>query len=72
MGFSRQEYWSGLPFASSGDFSYPWIDLASPALAGEFFTTEPPGKLLEAYQEDPKRLKSMLPILSDYINVGDD
>ena len=44
MGFPRQEYWSGLPFPSPGDLSNPGIELASPALAGRFFTTELPGK----------------------------
>ena len=43
MGFPRQEYWSGLPFLSSGDLSNPGIDPKSPALAGGFFTAEPPG-----------------------------
>ena len=45
--FSSQEYWSGLPFPSPGDLPDPGIkcaSLASPALAGGFFTTEPPGK----------------------------
>jgi len=45
MGFSRQEYWSGLPFPSSGDLLNPGIkpmSPASPALAGRFFTAEPP------------------------------
>ena len=43
MGFSRQEYWSGLPFPSPGDLPDPGIELvslASPALAGGFFTTD--------------------------------
>ena len=31
MGFSRQEYWSGLPFPSPGDFPYPGIEPGSPA-----------------------------------------
>ena len=47
MEFSRQEYWSGLPFPLSGDLPNPGIKLvspASPALAGRFFTTEQPGK----------------------------
>ena len=44
MGFPRQEYWSGLPFASPGDLLDPRIEPESPALAGRFFTTEPPGK----------------------------
>ena len=41
MGFSRQEYWSGLPFPSPGDLPDPGIkpvSLASPVLAGRFFT----------------------------------
>ena len=44
MGFPRQEYWSGLPFPSAGDLPNPGIEPESPALAGRFFTTEPPGK----------------------------
>ena len=44
MGFPRQEYWSGLPFPPSEDLSDPGIEPASLALAGGFFTTEPPGK----------------------------
>ena len=42
MGFSRQKYWSGLPFHSLGDLPDPGMEprsLMSPALAGEFFTT---------------------------------
>ena len=44
MGFSRQEYWSGLPFPCPGDLSDPGMEPASPALAGGFFSIEPPGK----------------------------
>ena len=46
-GFPRQEYLSGLPFISLGDLSDSGIEPASPvssALAGGFFTAEPPGK----------------------------
>ena len=46
MGFPGQEDWSGLPFASPGDLPDPRIQPTSPALAGEFFTTESPGKPL--------------------------
>ena len=46
MGFARQEYWRGLPFPSSGDLCEPGIEPESPALAGGFLTTEPPGKLI--------------------------
>ena len=47
MEFSRQEYWSGLPFPPPGDLPDPGTEpmsLASPALAGGFFTTVSPGK----------------------------
>ena len=44
MGFPRQEYWNGLPFPSPGDLPNRGIEPASPALAGGFFTAEPPGK----------------------------
>ena len=47
MGFSRQEYWSGLPFPPAGDLPDPGIEPASPvapALAGRLFSTGPPGK----------------------------
>ena len=44
MGFSRQEYWSRLPFPSPGTFPNPEMEAVSPALAGGFFTTLPPGK----------------------------
>ena len=44
MGFLRQEYWSGLPFASLGNLPDSGIEPESPALAGSFFTTELPGK----------------------------
>ena len=46
MEFSRQEYWSGLPCPPPEDLSDPGIEpmsLMSPALAGGFFTIEPPG-----------------------------
>ena len=42
MGFSRQEYWSGLPFPSPGDLPDPGMEPRSPALAARFVTTEPP------------------------------
>ena len=53
MGFSRQEYWSGVPFPSPGDLSHLAIDpapLKSPALAGGFFT---PSAAWEASQQPP-------------------
>ena len=44
MRCSRQEYWSGLPFPSAKDLPHAGTEPASPALAGRFFTPEPPGK----------------------------
>ena len=44
--FSRQEYWSRLPFPSPRDLPDPGIEPTSPALAGGFFTTAKPGKSL--------------------------
>ena len=44
MGFSRQEYWTGLPFPSPGDLLNPGIEPVPASLAGGFLTTEPLGK----------------------------
>ena len=58
MGFFWQEYWSGLPFPPQGDLPNPGIEPTSPlclALAGRFFTTEPPR---EPKRERHKQLKN--------------
>ena len=44
MEFSRQEYWSGLPFPSPGDLLNPGIEPGSPALQADAFLSQPPGK----------------------------
>ena len=44
LGFSRQEYWSGLPFPSPGDLSNPGIKPGSPVLQADALPSEPPGK----------------------------
>ena len=44
MGFSTQEYWSGLPFLSAGDLPDPGIEPRSSALQADALTSEPPGK----------------------------
>ena len=44
MGFSRQEYWSRLPFPSPGDLPNPGIKPRSPALLADALSSEPPGK----------------------------
>ena len=50
IGFSWQEYWSGLPFPSPGDLPEARIKPVSPALAGGFFTIEPPGESISSVQ----------------------
>ena len=44
MVFSRQEYWSGLPFPSPGDLPNSGIEPGSPALQADALSSEPPGK----------------------------
>ena len=44
LGFSRQEYWSGVPFPTPGDLPNPGIEPTSPVLSAEFFTPASPGK----------------------------
>ena len=55
MRFSRQEYLSGLPFPSPDYLQGGGIEPESPALAGGFFTTEPPGKPIR-YTGDAKNM----------------
>ena len=43
MGFSRQEYWSGLPFPSPGDLPDPGIEPRSPTMQADALPSEPPG-----------------------------
>ena len=43
LGFSREEYWSGLPFPSPGDLPDPGIEPGPPALEADALTSEPPG-----------------------------
>ena len=44
MGFSRQEYWSGLPFPSPGDLPDTEIEPRSPTFQADTLTSERPGK----------------------------
>ena len=56
MGFSRQEYWSGLPFPSPGDLPNPGIKPRSPTLQADALPSEPPGLLRKI---EGKREKSV-------------
>ena len=49
MEFSRQEYWSGLPFPSPGDLPDPEIKPGSPALQADSLLSEPAGKLIHSF-----------------------
>ena len=64
MGFSRQEYWSGLPFPSPGNLPNPGTEPRFPALQADALPSEPPGKPLEnihvGYYKNPT--KKSLPI----------
>ena len=63
MGFSRQVYWSGLPFPPPRDLPRPGVKHASPgspALAGGFFTTELPG-MLNLRRLGNKNIKTSIP-----------
>ena len=58
MGFSRQEYWIGLPFPSPGDLPNPRIEPGSPALQEDSLASEPGGKLFDCV--DYKKLWKIL------------
>ena len=78
MGFSRQKYWSVLPLPSPRDLPNSGIETWSPALAGGFFATEPPGKphisavlfLLQSTFILIYRLAHTHQPCKDYINQG--
>ena len=53
MGFVRQEYWSGLPFPSPGNFPNLGIEPRSATLQADSLLSEPPGSLYEWAQSNP-------------------
>ena len=55
MGFSRQEYWSGLPFPSPGDLPNPGIEPGSPSFQADALTSEPPGKKKQCFMKRYER-----------------
>ena len=56
MGFSRQEYWSGLPLPSPGDLPDPGIEPRSPAVEADTLTSEAPGTPFSQHHHLLKRL----------------
>ena len=67
MGFPRPEYWSGLPSPSSGALPSTGIEPAFRALAGRFFTTEPPGKLVRLFAAAAAKSLQSCPTLCVYL-----
>ena len=66
MGFSRQEYWSGVPFPPPGDLPDPGTEpmsFTSHMLEDGFFTTEPPGK------PPGKAEWTQMGFLKDFLNI---
>ena len=70
MGFSGQEYWSGVPFPSPGDLPNPGIEPRSPALQADALSSEPPGKPLVA--KKPKSQKAKKPCFACPLTCGSD
>ena len=72
MGFSRQEYWSGLPFPSPGDLPNSGTGPVSPALAGGFFTTQPGNAQMYLLNSLNQTFKSgQFIICKPYLNQAD-
>ena len=61
MGFSRQEYWSGLPVPSPGDLPDPGIELRSPTLQEDSLPSEPPGKPIEGLNRSKMKKEKCAP-----------
>ena len=72
MGFSRQEYWSGLPFPSTEDVPNPGIEPGSHALQADSLVSEPPGKpLMEELRlkKAAEDFKYLFPYLHLYLSL---
>ena len=69
MGFSRQEYWSGLPFPSPGDLPDPGIEPGSPTLEADALTSEPP--YLLDLQKSREFQKNICFCFTDYATAFD-
>jgi len=69
MGFSRQKYWSGLPFPPAGDPPDPEIEPESLALAGRFFTTAAPGDQHKASKSSEKSSQRTLSLETENLTL---
>jgi len=59
MGFSRQEYWSGLPFPSPGDLPDPGIEPGSPTSQADALTSPPPKGFLKSGRTKHKKIDNI-------------
>ena len=71
MGYSRQEYWSGLPFPSPGDIPNPGIEPGSPTMRAESLPSEPPEKP-KVTTTTKKKVSSMLKVTPKTSRLQDD
>ena len=69
LGFSRQEYWSGLPIPSPGDLPDPGIEPRSPALQADALISEPPEKPYYICESVKKTTGLLLPKCSGVIGI---
>ena len=60
-GFSRQDYWSGLPFYSRGDLPDPGMEPQSPTQQADSLSTEPPGEPIKIEKRKSKKLTLVAP-----------
>ena len=70
MGFSRQEYWSGLPFPSPEESPDPGIEPRSPALQADSLLIEPPGKQNECFLPTLCGLMDCSPLGSSVLGIS--
>ena len=69
MGFSRKEYWSGLPFPSPGDLPYPGIELMYPALQADCLLAEPQPAMRETWVPSLGREHSLENGMATHSNI---